>query len=410
MKLKKAMALTLAAVLTASMAAGCGSSGDSAQSSENGSSAAADGTSAESTDDTKAASGEKQKLTVSVWDNDSSPQFSAVAEAFMAAHPDVEVELMDTPSDEYNNKVTVMLAAGDADPDVIFIKDTENQRTMKDKGQILSLDDYIAKDGVDLSIYQGVADQLKMDGSSYSLPFRKDWYLLFYNKNIFDNAGVAYPSADMTWDQYEELAKQMTSGEGSSKIYGSHNHTWQALVSNWAVQDGKNTLMSDDYSFMKPYYEQALRMQDEGIIQNYANLKTGNIHYISVFEQQQCAMLPMGSWFIGTLIQDKNDGKFDFDWGVTMIPHPDDAEAGATVGSTTPVAINAKTDVADVAWEFVKFATGEEGALILAENGIFPAASTDAINEKLAQIPGFPEDGQDALNITCWAPDRPIDA
>ena len=161
---------------------------------------------------------------------------------------------------------------------------------------------------------------------------------------------------------------------------------------------------------MKPAYEQAVRMQDEGIMQSYANLKTGSIHYISVFEQQQCAMLPMGSWFIGTLIQDKEAGKFDFNWGVTTIPHPEGVEAGATVGSTTPVAIIAKSDDLDLAWEFVKFATGEEGAMALADNGIFPAASTDAINEKLAAIPGFPEDGTDALNITSWVLDRPIDA
>lgn len=322
----------------------------------------------------------------------------------------MEVEYIDAPSDEYANKVTVMLAGGDADPDVIFIKDTENQVTMKDKGQILNLDEYIAKDGIDLTMYNGVADQLKMDGSSYTLPFRKDWYMLYFNKDLFDKAGVPYPSADMTWDEYEELAKKMTSGEGSAKVYGTHNHTWQALVSNWAVQDGKNTLMSEDYSFLKPYYEQALRMQDEGVVQSYANLKTGSIHYISVFEQQQCAMIPMGSWFIGTLTQDKDAGKFDFNWGVTAIPHPADTKAGATVGSTTPVAINAKSDVPDLAWEYVKFVTGEEGAQVLADNGIFPAAESQAISDKLAAIPGFPEDGQDALKTTSWVLDRPLDA
>ena len=255
----------------------------------------------------------------------------------MAANPDVTIEFIDAPSSEYNNKVTVMLAGGDSEPDVIFVKDTENQVSMKEKGQILNLDEYIKKDAIDLGMYQGVAEQLQMDGSNY-------------------------------------------------------------------------TLMSEDYSFMKPAYEQAVRMQDEGIMQSYANLKTGSIHYISVFEQQQCAMLPMGSWFIGTLIQDKEAGKSDFNWGVTTIPHPEGVEAGATVGSTTPVAINAKSDDPDLAWEFVKFATGEEGAMALADNGIFPAASTDAINEKLAAIPGFPEDGTDALNITSWVLDRPIDA
>ncbi len=54
-------------------------------------------------------------------------------------------------------------------------------------------------------------------------------------------------------------------------------------------------------------------------------------------------MLPMGSWFIATLIQDKADGKIDFNWGVTKIPHPEGVEAGSTVGSVTPIAINAKT-------------------------------------------------------------------
>lgn len=411
MRLKKTVALALVTAMTATMAAGCGSStADTTTAAGDTTAAAEDTTAAEGEAKEEAASGEKQKLTVSVWDNDATPQFTAVTEAFIAQHPEVEVEFVDAPSGEYNNKITVMLAGGDADPDVIFVKDAENQVTMKDKGQLLNLDEYITKDSVDLSIYSGVAEQLQMDGSSYTLPFRKDSYMLFYNKDLFDAANVEYPSADMTWDEYEALAKQMTSGEGSSKVYGSHNHTWQALVSNWAIQDGQNTLMSDDYSFMKPYYEQALRMQDEGVIQSYANLKTGNIHYISVFEQQQCAMLPMGSWFIGTLIQDKNDGKFDFNWGVTTIPHPETAEAGATVGSTTPVGINAKSDVPDLAWEYVKFVTGEEGAMVLAENGLFPAASSDAITEQLAAIPGFPEDGKDALNVTSWVLDRPLDA
>lgn len=56
-------------------------------------------------------------------------------------------------------------------------------------------------------------------------------------------------------------------------VYGTHHHTWMALVSNWAVQDGNHTLMSEDYAFLKPYYEQALRMQEEGVMQSYANLK-----------------------------------------------------------------------------------------------------------------------------------------
>lgn len=412
MKLKKVTAAALAALTVAGSLAGCGNSGGDTKpaAGDNQESGAGEVQSTQQADAGSATGGESTKLTVSVWDNAVSPQFQAIADAFVAQNPGVEVELIDTQADEYNNKLTVMLAGGDSDPDVIMVKDAETQVTMKEKGQILSLDSFIAGDGLDLSIYDGAAEQLQLDGEQYTLPFRRDWYVLFYNKDLFDAAGVAYPSDDMTWDEFEALAEQMTSGEGSEKVYGSHNHTWMAFVSNWAVQDGANTLMSEDYGFLAPWYEQALRMQDNGIVQSYANLKTGNIHYSSVFEQQQCAMLPMGSWFIATLIQDKADGKIDFNWGVTKIPHPEGVEAGSTVGSVTPIAINAKTDVPDLAWEFVKFATSEAGAEILADNSVFPAVSSDTVIDKLASIEGFPEDGKTALEVKSLVLDRPLDA
>ena len=100
----------------------------------------------------------------------------------------------------------------------------------------------------------------------------------------------------MTWEEYRELAAKMTSGEGSAKVYGSHHHTWEAMVSAWAVQDGKHTVVEQDYEFLRPYYEQALWLQDNGYIQDYATLKTANIHYSSVFKNQQCAMMPMGTY------------------------------------------------------------------------------------------------------------------
>lgn len=406
---RKLLALALAAFTVASSVAGCGSNSNEKTSVQ--SSAGGENTGDETGKDTSvsADNGEKIKITASVWDSEATPQFKAVSERFMELNPNIEIELIDTQADEYNNKLTVMLSGGDSDPDVIFVKDAESQTTMKNKNQLLALDAFVEKDGLDLSVYKGTAEQLMLDGSYYSLPFRQDWYVLYYNKDIFDQAGIDYPADDMTWDQYEELARKVTNGEGGNKVFGSHNHTWMGLVSNWAVQDGKNTLMSEDYSFLKPYYEQALRMQDDGIIQSYANLKTGSIHYVSVFEQQQCAMLPMGSWFLGTLVQDQKDGKFDFNWGITRIPHPAGLKAGSTVGSVTPVAINAKTDQPEAAWQFVKFASGEEGAVALAEKGIFPAITSDAVIEKLSAIDGFPEGGEIALEVENLVFDRPID-
>ncbi|MDE6202317.1 MAG: extracellular solute-binding protein, partial [Lachnospiraceae bacterium] len=182
MRFRKITALLMAAAMTASLAA-CGSGSGNATTEPAAEEtktqeAADDGAKEEEAAETADASGEKIKMTVSVWDNASSPQFQSMADAFMEKHPEVEVELIDTQADEYDNKLTVMLAGGDSDPDVIMVKNAETQVTMKDKNQLLDLTDYIARDGIDLSLYNGAAEQLQMDGKQYTLPFRQDWYML----------------------------------------------------------------------------------------------------------------------------------------------------------------------------------------------------------------------------------------
>lgn len=282
---------------------------------------------------------------------------------------------------------------------------------MADKKQLLPIDDFMKKDNFDLSIYKGAAEQLQYNGVSYALPYRNDWYVLYYNKDLFDAAGVEYPSNDMTWEEYYDLAAKMTSGEGSAKVYGSHNHTWQALVTNWAVQDGTHTVVEKDYSFLAPWYEEALALQDNGYIQDYSTLKTANIHYSSVFKNQQCAMMPMGTWFIATMMQSQDSGETNFHWGVARIPHPSNTETGYTVGALTPVAISAFTDEPDLSWDFVKFATSEEAAEILAAQGVFTGIQTEESMKTIASAEYFPEgeSNVEALSYTHYSFDRPLD-
>ncbi len=353
----------------------------------------------------------KQVLSVTTWDNESSPQFQAVIDAYEEENPDVEIKVIDTSADEYNNSLGISLSAAQPDPDVIWVKDMGSMLQMADKEQLLPIDDFIEEDNLDLSIYKGAAEQLMYNGKSYSLPYRNDWYVLYYNKDLFDAAEVEYPSNDMTWEEYYDLAAKMTSGEGSSKVYGSHNHTWQALVTNWAVQDGKHTVVEKDYSFMKPWYEQGLALQDGGYIQDYSTLKTANIHYSSVFKNQQCAMMPMGTWFIATMMQSQEEGETDFNWGIATIPHSKDTEAGYTVGALTPIAISAFTDQPDLAWDFVKFASSEKAAEILAKQGVFTGIPSETAFQTIAAAERFPEgeSNVEALNYTHYSFDRPLD-
>ena len=282
---------------------------------------------------------------------------------------------------------------------------------MADKKQLLALDDFMKADSFDTSVYSGAAEQLQYNGVTYGLPYRSDWYVLYYNKDLFDAAGVEYPSNDMTWEEYYELAAKMTSGEGSSKVYGTHDHTWQALVTNWAVQDGKHTVVEKDYSFLKPWYEQTLALQDNGYMQDFATLKTANIHYSSVFKNQQCAMLPMGTWFIATMIAAQESGETDFNWGVAAIPHPADTGAGYTVGAITPIAVSAYTDEPDASWDFVKFASSKEASEILAGVGQFTGIQTEESLKTITSVPNFPEgeSNVEALKYTHYVFDRPLD-
>lgn len=392
--MRKKFARTVAFGLLTTMAAttllsGCGSSNDGGEGSGSGS--------------------DKQvTLTLPVWDSETTPYIADIIEGFEAENPNIKINMVDVAASEYMNKLSVMLNGG-ADCDIVYIKDADSTPSFAEKGQLEDLTPYIEEDGIDTSKYVSY-DDFNLDGKQVALPFKTDYYVLYYNKDIFDAAGVAYPTNDMTWTQWEEMCAQLTSGEGSSKIYGGYLHTWQACVENWAIQDGENTILGPDYSFMKPYYEMALRMQDAGTIMDYSTLKTGNIAYASPFQQGTVATLPMGTWFSSTMIAKKAAGETDVNWGIATLPHPDGVEAGYTVGSTTPMAINANSEHKEEAWEFIKYACGEEGAAAQIATGQMPAYQDDTTLESIAALEGMPEGAAEALATKNIVLDRPIDS
>ncbi|GMQ60788.1 ABC transporter substrate-binding protein [Vallitalea maricola] len=356
---------------------------------------------------------EKEKavtLKVAVWDKTKTQTFDELAAKFTEEYPNIKVEYIDISSTEYTNKLSIMLNGG-SDLDVFYIKDADTTLSMYKKSQLNDLTSYINESKIDLSKYNGLADNFQFDDGIYGLPFRTDYYVLYYNKDVFDAAKEPYPTNDMTWDEYAEVAARITSGEGANKIYGALTHTWNACVQNWAVQEGKHTIISDDYSFMKPYYERALKMQnDDKSAMDYATLKTSNIHYSGPFLNGQVGMMPMGTWFMNTIILKKSQGETDINWGVATIPHDESIEAGYTVGATTPIAMNADSKNKDEAWKFMKFVTNEQAAAYLSTAGLLPGILTDEALGNVANAEGMPEGMAEALAVKNIQLDRPIAA
>ena len=277
-------------------AAACGAA--AALSACGGSSASS--TAASSTAGSTAASAAAGPVTLqwSVWDKESTPYWQAMADGYMASHKDVTIEMVDLGSSDYMTVLATQLA-GSADLDVVTVKDIPGYANLINLDYLKPLNEVLTRDAGD---FNGTIEQLTTDdGNFYAVPFRSDFWVLYYNKDLFDKAGVEYPSNDLTMEDYDALARKMTSGSGDTKVYGCHYHTWRSAASLFSILDGKNTIIDGKYDFMKPTYDMVIAQQKDGICMDYGYLKTSSLHYSAAFVNQQCAIVKMGRWFIPTM-------------------------------------------------------------------------------------------------------------
>lgn len=414
---KKLLSTMLVAAMMTTLLAGCGNEpvngGQESSSAPEQSSAqqsestnAPEQSSEPASEGNESAGGEDVTLKWAIWDQETTAYWNDLKEAYESSHQGVTIEMVDLGSSDYMTVLATELSGDGSDFDVVTIKDVPGYATLVQKNSILALDDYISADGVDLSKYAGATDQVVVDGKLYELPFRNDFWVLFYNKDLFDAKQVAYPTNDMTFAEYDALARQITDTTFGSQVYGAHYHTWRSAVQLFGVLDGQHTILDGEYSFFEPYYEMILNQEADGVCRKYADLKTEGLHYSAAFSGGDVAMLNMGSWFIATMITNLQTGEYDSslcgNWGIVKYPHAEGVEAGSTLGTITGLAVTSATDTPDAAWEFVKWVSGEEGAAVMASSGNFPAIMTDEAMSLITGLEGFPADeaSKEALNVS----------
>lgn len=397
--MRKALALTLAAAMTLSLAA-CGGAASSAAS-ETASTAA----STESGDSAVT-------LNWAIWDKDSTAYWQALADGYTATHPNVTIEMTDLGSSDYMTQLATQLAGGNGELDVLSIKDIPGYSNLINLGMLEPMNDKLTTPTED---FGGVLEQLTAeDGNFYAVPFRSDFWVVYYNKDLFDAAGVDYPTNDMTMEDYDALARQLTSGEGADKVYGCHYHTWRSAVSLFGILDGKNTIIQGSYDFLKPYYDMVIAQQNDGVCMDYGEIKTANLHYSGAFENGQAAMVNMGSWFIATLqkynAEAAANGVAPVNFGIVKYPHPAGVAEGSTLGTVTSLAVNVNSEKKDAAVDFVNWCASSEGAAAVAAVGTFPAVATAETNAIIAGTEGFPEDENslEALNTSAIYLEMPL--
>ena len=334
-----------------------------------------------------AAAEETKTLTVVTWDATTTPYLTAQKEAFEASHPGVTIEYVDVASQDYAIKTTTMLEGNDTS-DVFMIKELDDLIKWQAQGFAAPLNEYVKASNYDLSGFVGTEVNYSVDGELYAVPFRSDFWVLFYNKDLFDAAGIAYPTNDMTWEQYAETAKALT----KDGVYGTHYHYWLSAVVNWTVADGENTLADKNYDDLLYFYKLYQDLEDSGACMPYAELKAAGLHYSAAFANGNIAMMPMGYWYVSTLIGYNKDGTCNFNWGIAAVPHKEGVKAGSSFGNLTGAMINAKSEQKDLAWEYISWLGGEEGAAATASVGARPAYVSESVAAAMSSVEGFPTD------------------
>jgi multiple sugar transport system substrate-binding protein len=334
-------------------------------------------------------------LTLSGWSLDTTPEFQALADAFHEENPDVTIEVKGYDAAEYNTLLTADLAAGSG-PDIITQKEVKFVPTFVEGGQLLDVSDVELPDGI-----SGAASY-EVDGAAYAVPYRNDSWVLFYNKALFDQAGVEYPDGSWTWDDYSDAAADLTEGlaASGSAAKAAYLHRWQSTVQGFANAQADGDILEGEYEYMEPFYENVLALQSEGAQVDYNTSAANQLTYQGEFGKQNAAMMPMGTWFVATLIAQQASGDADtFEWGIAPIPQVDESTAGTdntpvTFGDPTGFGINAAIDESKVqaAKDFLAFAAGEKGAQVLAGIGITPALLSDSVVETYFGVDGAPTD------------------
>ena len=327
-----------------------------------------------------------------VWDETLVAYYQPLITRYTELNPHVSFELVDLGAAEFERILQTQLIGG-AEYDVIKIRDVPSYAMHVNANLLLPLNDRLGNAGVDLGNYLGIPEQFMVDGNLYSLPFRSDFWLIFYNKDKFDEAGAAYPTNRMTFDGWAQIIRDVTHGSGNDLVWGNIFHTWASTTTLFGILTGEHTIADGAYDWLVPFYETVHALEDGGYVPRFTDLRVGGVHYSAPWFNQQVAMCNMGTWFAATCIAQIEAGVNEAtNWGLAAYPVPEAAYHGNTLGQVTQLAIPRTAKNADEAMAFIAFVAGAEGASIMASVGQFPAYMTDDALDTILAIPGFPQD------------------
>lgn len=269
---------------------------------------------------------------------------------FKKMYPDVKVDEIWLPADSIDEKLDAALAAGDA-ADVIML--SPDWKALRAKW-FEDLTPYFEKNNIDESLFTPGADDgyVLQDGKREGMPTTQSCFLIAYNKEIFDEAGVPYPTNDWTWDDFAEIAKLVSSGSGADRTYAIVSH-W--ILNSFAPYLYGGTPYNEDWTKQtidSPETIKALKLIEELInaeaIPDDAASKS--IPMDAMFVTGRAAMYPLGLFEAGEIAKKVGDS---FEWGV-VLPPKDPNGKHTNIKFQTGWAMNKDSKNKEAAWAYIE--------------------------------------------------------
>lgn len=275
-----------------------------------------------------------------------------------------------TDWNEYYQRSVAQIAAGQP-IDIGRLAESHLPTAIRD-GVVLDITDKVAELPMDEYFANAFDSAAFQNGRYYGVPSGIYYLVMYYNQDLFDAAGLEYPSADwtdaITFEQVREYAQQLTSGEGPNKTFGFSAGPYIAFIGMYASSAGGDNVFADDGScaLQQPESLAVYHWFDAMLREDMTQPRPTDTRVISAFDMftsGRIAMIVDGTWF-QTAMRDIEG----FDVGIAAVPSASgDAVSASFVDSWV---MWEGTEHPEEAWEALKALASVEASTALAERGV----------------------------------------
>jgi multiple sugar transport system substrate-binding protein len=331
------------------------------------------------------------KTTVAFWNGFTGPDRAAVedlVEKYNSSQDEVVIDMTISPWDVFFQKLLPSIAAGKG-PDLMAM-DSVQLPQYASRGVLAPMDDYYEDSENETDqLVESAVDATEWEGKKYGVPMNFTTLLLYYNKDMFKDAGLDPEAPPKDWDEFQEYAKKLTideNNDGKPEQYGlaiADHETiamWPILLwgnGGGVVSEDGTTATLGDPETVEAMDQWGSLVRDDHI----APVGLAGADADKLFQSKKAAMEIVGPWMTAGF----EDAGIDFG----LAPPPAGPAGEVTLGTSVSFGINDKTsdEAAEAAEDFISFWNSKESQVYWAVNSGFPPNRTDISPEEISENP-----------------------